>query len=240
MPNPLTVEGMPWADFQEWFKAHWKQGQHVALIGPTGTGKSTLMVGILPMRKYVIALDPKGGDSTLSKLEKHGFERSAWPPSKQVRKNIEEGKPARLIVGADLKSAEELPKLRNQIALALKDAFDERGWTVYIDELQIAADRRMMNLMTSIERNLIAARDRKVSMVGSFQRPAYVPRAASEMSTWFIVFYTRDREVVRRISEMAGRPTEEVRGMVEGLPEYCVLMFSRNPRDPVIVTSAPA
>lgn len=236
----LEVEGMPWDEFQEWFRKRWQPGQHVALIGPTGTGKSTLMVGILPMRKYVLALDPKGGDSTLSKLEAHGFEHSEWPPSKAIRKRIEEDKPVRLIIGGRLKTADELPKLRKQLGQALTDAFNERGWTVYIDELQIAADRRMMNLMTPIERNLIAARDRKVSMVGSFQRPAYVPRAASEMSTWFVVFYTRDRDVVRRIAEMAGRPTAEIRGMVEGLKEFCVLIFSRNPRDPVIVTSAPA
>jgi hypothetical protein len=236
----LNVIGMPWDEFQEHFRKQWKPGQHVALIGPTGTGKSTLMVGILPMRKYVMALDPKGGDSTLSKLESYGFIHSEWPPNKKVRKDIEDGKPARLIIGGKLKTADELPKLRAQLARALTDSFNERGWTVYLDELQIAADRRMMNLMTPIERNLIAARDRKVSMVGSFQRPAYVPRAASEMSTWFVVFYTRDRDVVRRIAEMAGRPTEEVRGMVEGLPEFCVLLFSRNPRDPVIVTSAPA
>lgn len=239
MSTPLRVEGMTWEEFVPHFQKRWKPGQHAALIGPTGTGKSTLMVGILPMRKYVMALDPKGGDSTLSKLKDYGFEESDWPPNKKVRKAIEEGKPARLIIGSTLKTADDLPRLRQQLSKALLDSFNERGWTVYIDELQIAADRRMMGLMTSIERNLIAARDRKVSMVGSFQRPAYVPKAASEMSTWFVVFYTRDREVVRRIAEMAGRPTEEVRGMVEGLPEFCVLLFSRNPRDPVIVTSAP-
>lgn len=237
--SDLYVVGLDWdSEFLPWFSYRWEPGHHVALVGPTGTGKTTLMVGVLPLRRYVIALDPKGGDSTLQRLLDVGFVPSDWPPNEEIRKQIEEGYPAQLIVGSRLLSTEQLPELRRQVALALRDSFNERGWTVYIDELQIVADRRFMNLGGSVERNLIAARDRKVSMVMSFQRPANVPRAASEMATWFIVLYTRDRDTVDRLAEMAGRPATEMRGLIKGLPEYCVLVFSRNPRDPIIVTLA--
>lgn len=236
LPN---VQAMKWEEeFLPWFKTAWKPGQHMALVGPTGTGKTTIMVGILPMRKYVVAVDPKGGDTTLGALERAGFVRSQWPPSRQIRKDIEEGKPARLIVGSQVKTHQDLPRLRKETALVLRDTFNETGWTVYVDELQIVADRRLMNLAPSVERNLIAARDRKVSMVMSFQRPANVPRSASEMSTWFVVLFTRDRDTVDRLAEMSGRPSQEMRGFIRGLPEYGCLVFSRNPRDPVILTRA--
>lgn len=238
MPD-VDVVSLKWeSEFLPWFRSKWKPGEHMALVGPTGTGKTTLMVGVLPLRKYVIALDPKGGDDTLSSLEKAGFERSSWPPGKQVYKDIEEGKPARLIIGGNVSSTEDLPKLRREIAAVLRDSFNQQGWTVYIDELQIVADQRLMKLGASVERNLIAARSRKVSMVMSFQRPANVPRSASEMSTWFMVLYTRDRDTVDRLAEMSGRPTGEMRGYVKGLEEYSVLLFSRNPREPVVVTRA--
>lgn len=232
------VVGMEWEEFLEHMRQNWHPGQHMALVGPTGSGKSVLVTALLKLRKYVIVLDAKGGDSTLKNLLKLGFQPSSWPPSKEVRKDIEDGKMARLLIGSEVRHAHELPKLRNEIGRALLDAFNERGWTVYVDELQIVADRRLMNLGASVERNLIAARDRKVTMVMSFQRPANVPRSASEMSTWFIVLYTRDRDTVERLAEMAGRSSAEIRGMVKGLPEFCVLVFSRNPRSPVIVTKA--
>lgn len=239
MPPTLEVISLKFdGEFMPWFYSVWEPGQHIALVGPTGSGKTHLMTKVLPLRKYCLALDPKGGDTTLAALEQSGFVRSTWPPDKEIRKQIEEGRPARLIVGSPVKTTEDMPKLRREMALVLKDAFNERGWTVYVDELQIVSDRRLMNLGGSVERNLIAARDRKVSMVMSFQRPANVPRSASEMSTWFLVLYTRDRDTVDRLSEMAGRSTAEMRGMMNSLPEYCILVFSRDPRQPVIVTMA--
>jgi energy-coupling factor transporter ATP-binding protein EcfA2 len=238
-PETIDIQGMQWQAFLRWFKSRWKPGEHVALIGPTGMGKTTLAVGILPQRKYVMALDPKGGDSTLSALQRHGFERSEWPPSREVRKRIEKGEPARLIVGRTVRSREDLPKHRRIMATALDAAFDEGGWTVYVDELQLLADARMLRLGTSIERNLIAARDRGVSMVCSFQRPARVPRSASDQATWIFLWYTRDVDMVNRLAEMTGRPKHEIRGAVSGLAKHSVLCFSRDPTAPIPLIRPP-
>ena len=238
--NPeQVVEGVEWDDFVAWFPTVWEQGEHVALIGPTGEGKTTVAAQLMLMRKYVLALDPKGGDSTLAKLEtSHGFRRiTSWPPPREVYDEMEEGKPARLIVGGKVRKLSEFAtKLKPLFERALDGAFEQEGWTTYVDELQLAADRRMMNLMAKIELMLIASRDRKVTMVTSYQRPANVPKTASNQATWLIVYHTRDRDTVDVIAHMMGRPKDEVRGVVGVLPRYSVVIVNRSPRMPMLVT----
>lgn len=228
-------------EFADHMKRRWRQGEHVALVGPTGVGKSTMAHLLLPLHRYVLAFDPKGGDDTLAKLKNRGFVRvPTWPPPRKIMRQIEEDKGARLIVGAVTQTKEDIPRLRQTIARALDDAFDQGGWVVYVDELQVAADPKMMNLMAPLERMLVSARSKGISVVSSFQRPANVPRAASDQAAWFVTWATRDTDVVARLGEMAGRPRHEMRGIMKAIGEvpHSVAVFSRNPYEPVILTRA--
>lgn len=233
---------MPWESFEPWFKREWQQGEHVACIGPTGFGKTTVIDNLLKMRRHALALDVKGGDRTLAKLQTDGFSRTSWPLPDRVYREVRKGKPARFIVGFRPRVAEDMAKLKVVIARCLHDVFSDGGWTVYVDELQMASSPKMMNLGGIIELNLIAARDRGVSIITSFQAPRWVPRAASDQASWLFVFPTRDREVVDRLAEMAGRPREEVQGAIRGLgkkADHMVLVVGTDPFAPMIVTRAP-
>ena len=237
----FDVEPLPWSakgGFLDWFRTSWKPGEHVSVIAPTGAGKTTLVGGLLTLRKYVLALDPKGGDSTLSGL---GYPRlTQWPGEKrlaqQVAENDEHGRPSRYLVGPRVHKHEDHVKLTGVIREALDGSYNMGGWTVYADELQLLTDPRMMNQRQRVDRSLIAARDKGLSFVSSYQAPSWVTPHAAKQSTWVFVSYTRDTDVVNRLAEILGRPKPEIRGAVAGLDRFSWLVVGRDPREPIRVT----
>lgn len=231
------IEGMAWPDFLDHFRIKWRPGQHVALVGPTGVGKSTFACGILAHRRYVLALDPKGGDSTLGTL---GYPRlTSWPPPERVFDDIAEGKPARFIVGNLLRTAGDAPTLRAVLKATLDGVFEIGGFTLYVDEFQLLADRKMMGLGSEVEQLLVAARDKGISVVTSYQAPAWVPTAASRQATWVALWPTKDENVIKILASNIGHNWRVLWSAMEQLPEHHVLVINQRPRVPMIVTSAP-
>ena len=256
MPVPDIV-GKSWDDFLKDFKKDWEPGQHVAIVAPTGQGKTTVLVSLLnECRSYVLGFDPKGGDDTLAKT---GYPRlTQWPPpsrdydkmagraspewrdvwrwlTRQPPRTVDR-QPVKYLVGPKTRRRRDRPSLIAMQERALEGAWDDGGWTVAIDELQIAADK--MGQKDSIDELLIAARTRKVSVVSLFQRPANVPRAAYEMASHIFLGLTLDVDTINRLSEIVGRPKYEIRGAVNGLAsaDYSWLIVPNNPRRPILLT----
>jgi energy-coupling factor transporter ATP-binding protein EcfA2 len=226
--------GVPWELFLQWFASVWKQGQHVAIVGPTGCGKTTCAVGLTRLRKWVLALDAKGGDDTLAGS---GYTPVAdWPPPRRIVKDISEGRPARLVVGFTPKTLKDRPKLRDFLARVLDGAWLDGGWTLEIDELQIMADHKMMGLGASVEEFLIAARNKKVSVLTLFQAPAWVPTASTRQATWIILYPTRDETVIKSLAAKIGRPWQELKAILHALPDHHIVVVGLNPRDPYVLT----
>ena len=235
--DSTQVVAAPWDMFEAWFKHVWEPGQHVALIGPTGEGKTTFAVGILKQRKWVLALDAKGEDAT---LEASGFQRiMAWPPPGKTRDEIAEGKPARLIAGGSIRTDRDKKHLVALMHDAVKGVRAEGGWTCYADEFQILCDRRMYGLDKPVEEMLVAARSRGTSVVVSFQAPAWVPKAATRQATYAVVFPTRDVNMLKTVAESMGRTWQDVVAGVRELPSYHVLVIPKRIHAPMVLTKAP-
>lgn len=232
------IVAMRWDEFRTWFGEHWRPGEHVGIVAPTGAGKTTFAGGILDLRRYVIAADPKGGDETLAALELRRL--ADWPGERRMVSLLDEderkGRPSRFVVGPIVHRGADLPRLRRAIAESLDGAFDMGGWTYYLDELQVAADRRLLNLSARVDKLLVSARSKGVSLVLSFQQPRWVTSASLTQPSWMAVSYTRDTDTTNRLAELMGRPKAEIRGALKGLERYCWLVVGRDPRAPLVVT----
>lgn len=236
------ILGLDWPDFLEWFGERFQPGEHLSIAAPTGAGKTTFGTGILDGRPWVVGLDVKGGDKTLAKT---GWRRITgevdrfghWLPH-DVRRDIREGKPARLIVGRKARTFAEVERNWPIQARVLERCFAETNWTVYIPDLQLLTDPSLGGVTRSATMLWIAARDRGVSLVTDMQQFAWTPRLARSQPRWFVIGYTKDFDSVEDLGRAAGRSNAEIRGMVAALKRrpFSWLVFSNNPRDPVVVT----
>jgi hypothetical protein len=249
------VVGLPWEEFLAYFRWAWKPGQHVAMIGPTGEGKTTFAAGILAQRKYVMALDPKGEDETLTAS---GFERVLhlpsqhldpmwrvrnWEASRQwdrIHQAIAEGRPARIIIGGPART--ELQDAVNQDLMrrSFSYAREAGGWTCYVDEFELISSQRMFRLGPQVERMLISARSAGTSIVTSFQAAAWVSKHATRQARFAVIWPTGDRQMIKNVAESMGRDWRALAAAVDELPPFHVCVVPRGKNGgPFVCTSAP-
>lgn len=235
--SSVKVVGVPWDIYLRWMQDTWEPGQHFALVGPTGEGKTTFAVGILNLRKWVLALDPKGEDETLTAS---GFTRiTKLPLPRKIRNDIAEGKPARLIIGGAARNDAEERALHKLMREAVAMVRQQGGWTIYADEFQILADLRMFNLGKPVEQLLISARKNRTSVVTSFQAPAWVPKAATRQAWGVAIFATRDKDMIKSVARSMGRQADELESAVHQLPPYHQLVIPKSIHAPMVLVHPP-
>ena len=253
--DPRAVIGLPFERFLEYMRDCWEPGQHIACIGPTGEGKTTTNGGLLDIRDYVLALDPKGEDDTLSRYP--GYQRVTTLPNELsllqrlarteaarqwdgIHQAIAEGRKARVIVGGAART--EAEDARNQALMrnALRYCREAGGWTLYVDEFELISSQRMFNLGPWVERLLITARKDGTSVVTSFQAAAWVSRHATRQARFAVVWPTGDRDMIKSIASSMGRDWRQLAQAVDELPPFHVVVIPRGKNGgPFIVTSAP-
>jgi hypothetical protein len=231
----------------------WRPGGHWALIGPTGEGKSTMAVGLLELRKWVLSLDPKGEDET---LESSGYQRLLTMPPPRDRlaavgkkpregtdewiwDQVDKGLPVGLIAGFEAMTDEEDAALHALMKDAVTWCRRTRGWTLYVDEFELLSSQRMFRLGPDIERMLITARRAGTSVVTSFQAAAWVSKHATRQASFTSLWPTRDRQMIKNVAEAMGRDWKMIALAIDELPPYHTLTIPKQIRAPMLVTMAP-
>ena len=237
MPTrPSDVEAVAWQDFLRRMRDTWEPGQHVALVGPTGERKTTFGAGICRTRRYVLALDQKGGDKTLGRL---GWERrTKWPLNRRDMAAVARGEPVRRIMGSTRRDQAARTARRQLHREVLRGVMEQPGWTVLASDLKALTARQFGDAWDEVVELLILARDAGTSLVTDFHGPRGVPPEVSENATFLGISYMRDMETVSDLAQWMGRMPAEIRGAVDGLAKLpgSWIWVSRDPRAPIVVT----
>lgn len=211
----MEIERLSWEDFlASW---QWRQGEHVTLLGPTGQGKTTLALEILPRRDYVVVFGTKAKDATLQKLIKQDgyIKAEEWPPPPWAD---------RVVLWPKTRKATYRIEQQKVFYDALVEIYMSGGRCVYLDELRYVCDT--LRLAPYVENLWQQGRSLGISVVGGNQRPRFVPLNAYDQATHIFTWNFNDRENAKRLSEIVGIDEKEVTSIIRGLPKYDTLYIN--------------
>ncbi len=234
MPHSSEVERVPWEALAEMIRTDHEQGQHIAVVGPTGSGKTVLCVELArvigdrraddgrPSR--VVALGTKPRDRSLSALRSAGWPViKKWPPSYGQE---------HVIVWPKYGDPDTAKERQARVFRALlRQIFSEGGQTIYIDEVATFTEPppEGLGLRALVSEYFTVARGLDISLIAGTQRPRNVPRAMWSEPVYVFIFTPDDMDDLKRVAELSGRKAQ-VLEIVPQLEEHEFLLVCRRGR----------
>lgn len=203
-PGGVTV--IEWDHFAPLFKNAHKQGEHVAVVGQTGSGKSVLLLSLAKLigsrpgkdrrPSRVVVLGTKPRDDTLSSLGWPVITK--WPPAY--------GQEHCIVWPRGGGASTMAPRQRRVFAPLLDRIYQEGGQTVVIDEaayFEIGLPEGL-GLSATMGQFWSAGRSNKLTLLGATQRPRNVTRLMWSEPSWVFVFPPDDADDLKRVAELSG------------------------------------
>lgn len=215
MSTPETTEHLgfqvaPWDQFSTMFRKSHKQGEHVSIVGQTGSGKSVLglalckIIGSRPGKdrrpSRVVVLGTKPRDDTLTDLGWPIVKK--WPPAY--------GQEHCIVWPRKGKASMTKESERRIFEPLLNIIHAEGGQTVEVDE-EATFERPLPNgygLSGMMEDYWSNARSSRLTLVACTQRPRNVTRLMWSEPSWVMAFSLDDEDDRKRVAEFSGAKVE--------------------------------
>lgn len=234
------IERMSRQEFvDEVFAPHYQAGQHVAILGPTQSGKTTLAYALLDRiaspRLPAIVLVMKPRDQVVTDWSKlAGFRKTeTWPPVMTrgvTRKSGGFGKKRRGWVFWPRHSLGDIRRddrmLEREFRKVLTECYKKGNRIVFADEIVGLAND------LNLEKELTAIWTRGASMGcglwAAAQRPFHAPVVMYGSSEHVIIFKDGDKRSVDRYGEIGGVDKDAVARAVMSLRKHEFVYIGRN------------
>lgn len=254
-PQPLeaNVERLAWPDFFDRFAAVYRQHEHVSILGPTQTGKTTLARELLELRECVIVLAVKPEDPTAEKFRDYGYriQESLQVPTVEDAGGRKVPHPSyrRIIVwprserdesGGWRSIAQMTMYQRREVRRVLDYVRRSRRWTIFTDDVNTITDRETpaFNMGADLKWFWRNGSSAKMGVMSAGQRPSWIPREAYSSPNHLFFFSTRDGGDLERLSDIgAGIDTRQLEHVIANLRRHEFLYLAPREHPPTMIVS---
>lgn len=201
----------PWPQLARRLTAQVVPGEHVTIVGPTGAGKSTVLVEAAEMFPDAVLVVTKRRDELLSGLRRRGWTvvrdmKELRRPRRVIGERYFGGRAAPLRVvfwpkpGSTIKASRKAQAA--QVGALLDWAHARGKVAIGIDEAMYAVED--LRLAAELRTLWHEGRASGISLLAASQRPAWLPKSAYSSPTYLVMFRSNDPDDLKRLADIGG------------------------------------